>query len=216
MLSYPNVHLAFEQDADGRRALVYGIPQRPFVRELQGAGRTLGVRFRAGCFYPFWQKDVALLTGRTVPAREVFGADADHWLAAVLDAGEPAAMARAAEAALVNQLPEVDPRAELAADIVGLAMEDRTIIKVEQLAERTGMSVRALQRLFRRYVGVTPKWVIKRFRLQEAAERIERDAAASWTELAVELGYYDQAHFIKDFKAVLGQTPAQYREGGHG
>src|SRR5690606_17689730 len=164
VLSYPNVHLAFEQDADGRRALVYGIPQRPFVRELQGAGITLGVRFRAGCFYPFWQKDVALLTGRTVPAREVFGADADHWLAAVLDAGKPAAMARAAEAALVNQLPEVDPRAELAADIVGLAMEDRRIIKVEQLAERTGMSVRALQR----YVGVTPKWVIKRFRLQEA------------------------------------------------
>ncbi len=242
VLSYPNVHLAFEQDADGRRALVYGIPRRPFVRKLQGAGITLGVRFRAGCFYPFWRKDVALLTGRTVAAREVFGPDADRWLAAVLDAepgAEPdearntvpgawcntvldprfepakaAAMARAAEAALLTQLPDVDPRAELAADIVGLAMEDRTIIKVEQLAERTGMSVRALQRLFHRYVGVTPKWVIKRFRLQEAAERIERDAAASWTELAAELGYFDQAHFIKDFKAVLGQTPAQYRAAG--
>lgn len=112
-----------------RRALVYGIPRRPFVRKLQGAGITLGVRFRAGCFYPFWRKDVALLTGRTVAAREVFGPDADRWLAAVLDAepgAEPdearntvpgawcntvldprfepakaAAMARAAEAALL-------------------------------------------------------------------------------------------------------------------
>lgn len=100
VLSFPNIHLAFEHDEGGRRALVYGIPRRPFVRELRGAGRTL---------------------------------------------------------------------------------------------------------------GVTPKWVIKRFRLQEAAERIEQGAATSWTELAMQLGYFDQAHFIKDFKSVLGQTPAAYK-----
>src|SRR5690606_22157944 len=91
------------------------------------------------------------------------------------------------------------------------AMEDRAIIKVEQLGERAGTSVRQLQRLFRRYVGVSPKWVIKRFRLQEAAELIEQDPATTWTEIAMGLGYFDQAHFIKDFKAVLGQTPAEYK-----
>mgnify|MGYP001117448819 CR=1 FL=1 len=216
VLSYPNVHLAFEQDEAGRRALVYGIPRRPFVRELKGAGRVLGVRFRAGGFFPWWRNDVALLTGRTVAASEVFGKDADGWADAVLDAGEKgddAAMAQVAEAIVSARLPDPDARVELAARIVREAMEDREIVKVEQLAERFEMAVRQLQRLFRRYVGVSPKWVIKRFRLQEAAELLEQDASTSLTELAARLGYFDQAHFIKDFKAVLGRTPEEHRAG---
>lgn len=59
---------------------------------------------------------------------------------------------------------------------------------------------------------MTPKWVIKRFRLQEAAQRIEQDPSTPWTELAIQLGYFDQAHLIKDFKAVLGQTPSAYKK----
>jgi len=212
VLSYPNVHLAFEHDERGRRALVYGVPRRPFVRELRGSGRVLGVRYRAGGFYPFWRRDVALLTGKTIAADEVFGPEVDGWLHAVLDAGDDEAMARTAEAALSARLAEPDARSEIAARIVQQAMEDRAIIKVEQLCEWSGMSARQLQRLFRRYVGVSPKWVIKRFRLQEAAERIEQDPSIPWTELAMQLGYFDQAHFIKDFKALLGQTPAEYRE----
>lgn len=215
VLSFPNAHLAFEHDDRGRRALLYGIPRRPFVRELRGAGRVLGVKFRAGGLYPFWRRDAALLTGGTIAAADVpgFGMSgrAAAVIADVLDAGDDAAMAAQAERTLLAALPERDGQAELADRIVREVMADRTIIKVEQMSERTGLSVRGLQRLFRKYVGVTPKWVIQRFRLQEAAQRIEEDAAAQWAELAVQLGYFDQSHFIKDFKAVLGQPPEAYR-----
>ncbi|MDH4616493.1 helix-turn-helix domain-containing protein [Brevibacillus sp. AY1] len=213
VLSYPNVHLVFEHDDLGRRALLYGIPKQPFVRKLRGVGRVLGVKFRAGGFYPFWQRDVSLLTGATVKASEVFGSVADEWKHAVLDAGDDAAMARQAEIALSTRLPERDAQAELAARIVQDVMDYRDIIRVEQMSERTGLSIRQLQRLFRKYVGVTPKWVIKRFRLQETALRLEWDKSAQWAELAVQLGYFDQAHFIKDFKSVLGLSPAEYRKG---
>lgn len=212
VLSFPNVHLAFESDDEGRRALLYGIPKRPFVRELRGAGRVLGVKFRAGGFFPFWRRDVSTLTGETVPASEAFGPRADEWLNAVLDADDDAEMAKRAELLLSARLPEREPQAELADRIVRETMNDRTIVKVEQMSERTGLSIRQLQRLFRKYVGVTPKWVIKRFRLQEAAERLERDESAQWAELAAQLGYFDQAHFIKDFKSVIGQSPAAYRK----
>lgn len=210
VLSYPNVNLAFEHDDRGRRALVYGIPAKPFVRELRSAGRVLGVKFRAGCFYPFLQRDVATLTGKNVAADEVFGAGFGDWTDAVLDAGEGAAMAEAAEQALRALLPERDEQGELAGSIVRLTMGDRTILKVEQLSERTGLSIRQLQRLFRKYVGVAPKWVIRRFRLQEAAERLEKDEPLDWTELAAVLGYFDQSHFIKDFKSVVGRSPVEY------
>ena len=211
VLSYPNVHLAFEHDPAGKRALLYGIPGRPFVRELRGAGRVLGIRFRAGGFYPFWRRDVSLLTGTTVPASELLGREADAWMNAILESGDDAAMARLAETALSAKLPERDAQAELAGRIVQETMNDRSILRVEQLSENSGLSIRQLQRLFRKYVGVTPKWVIKRFRLQEAAERLEHDEAAQWADLAAQFGYFDQAHFIKDFKSVLGVTPAVYK-----
>lgn len=237
VLSFPNVHMAFEHDEHGRRALLYGIPRRPFVRELRGAGRVLGVKFHAGGFYPFWRRDIAQLTGTTISAAELLhsgiastatseqpssgiastvaseqpsAAIGDDWLSAVLNAKDDAAMAAQAERALLARLPERDELAELAATIVREAMDDRAIIKVEHMSERTGLPIRQLQRLFRKYVGVTPKWVIKRFRLQEAAQRLETDETAQWAELAVQLGYFDQAHFINDFKSVLGESPAAY------
>jgi len=67
-----------------------------------------------------------------------------------------------------------------------------------------------LQRLFSQYVGVSPKWVIQRYRLHEVAERLADDKAVDCTEMALDLVYFDQAHFIKDFKAIVGWTPAEY------
>lgn len=213
VLSYPNIHLAFEQDTEGRRALLYGVPKTPFVRELRGSGRVLGIKFRAGGFYPFWGQDISLLYGATISASEIFGPSAHSWLDDILDADDDAAMARQADILLENRLPDRDAQAELAAHIVEEIMNNSSIIKVEELSMHSGLSIRQLQRLFRKYVGVTPKWVIKRFRLQEAAERLEREDERIWPDLAVELGYFDQAHFIKDFKAVIGQSPAAYRKG---
>ena len=77
-------------------------------------------------------------------------------------------------------------------------------------ASAPACSPRSLQRLFREYVGVTPKWVLQRVRLHEAAERMadgDSDCAAA---LALDLGYFDQAHFIKDFKAIVGRSPSEY------
>ena len=70
--------------------------------------------------------------------------------------------------------------------------------------------VRTLHRSFERYIGVGPKWIIRRCRVQEAAERVASGAAVTWAALALELGYHDQAHLIRDFKAQIGFTPAAY------
>jgi AraC-like DNA-binding protein len=96
----------------------------------------------------------------------------------------------------------------LAARIVDRIISDRAVTKVEHVASAFATTRRTLQRLFSRYVGVTPKWVIGRHRLHEAADAI--GAGADVARLAFELGYFDQAHFIKDFKAVVGVTPAEY------
>ena len=88
-------------------------------------------------------------------------------------------------------------------------LEHPEITRVEHLCTHAGYSKRTLQRLFREYVGVTPKWVLDRIRLHEAAERMA-DGDADWASMALDLGYFDQAHFIKAFKAVVGRSPADY------
>lgn len=70
--------------------------------------------------------------------------------------------------------------------------------------------MRTLQRLFRRHVGVGPKWVLQRYRLHEAIEQLADRREVDWSRFAVDHGYFDQAHFIADFRAVVGRSPSQY------
>ncbi len=210
VLSFPNVHLAFE-DEDERRALVYGVPGQPFTRELRGAGRVLGVRFRAGGFWGFWRKPVSDLTAKVVSARQVWGPAVDEVLSSVfrdqIIDREPVSRFLA----VLN--PTREPEAERAGQAVDRALHDPSLLRVEDYAAAMDLGVRQLQRLFQKYVGVSPKWVLRRFRLQEAAQTLDNNPAVSWTDLALQLGYFDQAHFVNDFKAVLGVTPGDYRRG---
>jgi AraC-like DNA-binding protein len=84
------------------------------------------------------------------------------------------------------------------------------MFRVDQLADGLGLSVRRLQRLFAEYVGVTPKWVLRRARLHEAAARADRGVGIDWAALAADLGYADQAHLTRDFTAVVGAPPGRY------
>lgn len=68
------------------------------------------------------------------------------------------------------------------------------------------------QRLFAEYVGIGPKWVIRRCRLHEVTERLATSAEIDWASLAVEIGYADQAHFVRDFKEMFGESPTWYAE----
>jgi AraC-like DNA-binding protein len=81
---------------------------------------------------------------------------------------------------------------------------------VADVAAAHGVSVRTLQRLFRAHVGVTPKWVLQRYRLHEAAERIAFGEATDLAALAQDLGYFDQAHFGNDFRRYVGVPPTAY------
>ena len=74
------------------------------------------------------------------------------------------------------------------------------------------MSLRALQRLFNDAVGVGPKWVINRYRMHEAVARVQAGQPVSWAALAQDLGYFDQAHFIADFRKLVGRTPGDYAQ----
>lgn len=99
--------------------------------------------------------------------------------------------------------------AEEAVRLAEAIRTDRTVLRVDDFAARHDVPVRRLQRLFMEYVGVGPKWVIRRYRLQEAVEQAA-GGPLSWAGLAADLGYSDQAHLVRDFTAVAGVSPAAY------
>lgn len=206
-LPHPSVHLVIEE---GRSGLA-GVGTGRFVRALEGRGWVLGLKFLPGCFRPFWRGPVSDLTDRVLGLEEAFGPDGPALESAVLrcEGDAPAAVA-AAEAFLSARLPAPDPRADEARRIVDLIRERRELARAEQVAEAAGVGLRALQRLFGEYVGVGPKWVLQRYRMHEAMARLESGEALDLAQLALELGYFDQAHFIRDFKALLGRTPGAY------
>lgn len=205
VLSHPSVHLVFEKE----NTRIWGVVTGKFTRVLKDKGKVLGIKFRPGGFYPFIQKPAASFTDNLLSFNKVFDEDIEFLERDILSHEEDDPMVKQAEEFLLRHLPEVDPDVEKASELVEKIMNDTSILKVDDLVEPLGHSKRTLQRLFRKYVGASPKWVIQRYRLHEAAEKI---AAGTYNlpALALELGYYDQAHFIRDFKAIVGQTPAEY------
>jgi AraC-like DNA-binding protein len=206
---HPSVHLVLESD----RAELHGVYRRRFSRVIEGTGRVLGTKFRPGGFRPFLKQSVAQITGKVVAPATIFGTSF-HDLEAEVARCEQAQDAFELIDAFLSQLnPAARAELTLISEIVLLIVSDRAITRVEMLTEHFDIGMRQLQRVFRDYVGVNPKWVIQRYRLIEAAERLKcGDDSVDFAGLAVDLGYADQSHFIRDFKNMVGMTPADYRK----
>lgn len=119
--------------------------------------------------------------------------------------------AAAFSAWLSNTFTEISPEARLANAMAELIASDPSVVRIEDAAARLSMSARTLQRLSQKYVGLSPSALIRRRRLQEAAERTRTQPEADLASIAVEFGYVDQAHLTHDFQNVLGLTPGNYR-----
>ena len=189
--------------------------RRTFVAELRGTGRVWGAKFRPGGFAAMTGLDARGFTDRAVPLERLVDPaavagliervcaepdDADHGAAAL-------------EEFLGPRLPqEVDPAYDLLLTIVAGMLADRSLSRVEEVAARHGLSMRALQRLFQRWVGVGPKWLLRRYRLHDALMLIDSDPGATddLAGLAASLGWCDQSHFTRDFVALVGVSPQAY------
>jgi AraC-like DNA-binding protein len=206
-LPHPSIHLVFEPNAGSS---IVGVMTARFSRPLEGTGQVVGVKFRPGGFFPFARRPISDLTDERHPISDYFRFDVGALERELLSLADSARQVERVEALLRADLPARDPQAEQAGRVVDLARDDRSITRVEELAARAGMTARTLQRQFRRYVGVGPKWVIRRYRLHEAADRLAAGDAVDQAALAYELGYLDQAHFIRDFTGLIGRSPASY------
>lgn len=205
VLPHPNVNLCVMPG----HSRISGTGRRVFVQRLEGAGRVVGVTFRPGAFRLLHDAPARSLTDRELPVTAVYDVDVAGLERTVRDLDVPAALLRVEEV-LRTRVPPPDAQAALAGEIVDTAVADRSLGRVEGLAARFALPAWRLQRLFADSVGVTPKWVLMRARLHDATDAAGGERQPDWARLAAELGYCDQAHLIRAFKAATGMTPVEY------
>ncbi len=205
-LPHPCVHLLFERG----RAQVGGLSTKVFRRRLRGRARVFGVKFRPAAFHPFYGAPLSQLRDRVQSLSSVFGPDSHRLTRAILAEPDVRRCVELAEVFLKARLPALPPRTAALRDLVERLAVEKTITRVEQAAALVGVDVRSLQRHFMSRVGLSPKWVIARYRLHEAAEQLSRPGPRDLAGLALELGFFDQPHFIHSFKAITGRPPGRH------
>ena len=220
VLPHPACSLTVELGSHPRAAMppgetvaVTGVCTRRFDVEVRGWGRVVGLRFRPGGLTALTGHPASAWTDRSVAATDVLPRALVAELADPALAHDGSAWAETAEAGLAALADErSDPRYILLLDVVADMLADHSLLTVTDVADRHAVTVRTLQRLFTHYVGVGPKWVLARYRLHDAVADLDAGRPGTLTDLAVRYGWYDQAHFARDFTALVGVTPGQYRD----
>jgi len=197
-------------------ARFYGVVSGLSTTTLSGDGWAVGLMCAPSAGHLLAGEPMAAYTDRYVDVTEVLGDEGRVLTDRVRTAMSPsptspeahsAAMAAFADA-LRRYLP-VDAEGELVNRVVAFVESRSDVTRVAQVCAEFDLSERALQRLVHRRLGLTPKWLIQRRRLQEAAERL-RTSTTTLGDVAAVLGYADQPHFIRDFAKITGMTPGEF------
>lgn len=149
------------------------------------------------------------MTDLDVPLDALWGRAARRWRERVMEARTAEGRLAALEAELVERLPEAGPPRVVAYGVEELRKGGEAA-RLAEVAEAVGLSQRRFIELFRWHVGVGPKVFQRVQRFQAALRMAHGGRRVSWSELALECGYYDQSHFVRDFREFSGMTPGEY------
>jgi AraC-like DNA-binding protein len=191
-------------------AVVCGAHSGFFVIDTAQQESVIGIHFRAGGAFPFLHLTAGELLNAHVPLESLWGSRAETLRDRLLEARTPDAKFRVLEQTLLAMAD----RRLMRHPAVTLALEELERVpatgSLRDLAERTGMCQRRFIRLFTEEVGLTPKLFARIRRFQEVLRLVERGGHINWARIAAACGYYDQAHFIRDFGLFSGINPTAY------
>ena len=208
LISDPCVHLVYEWGDRGRSARVVGVWTHLWRRELADRGHVVGVKLRAGVASAVVAAPICAFNNVITPLTTVLPTAPKPTQIVGESGSQPDAFEVLSAWLLANA--KAGPDHARAQTLVETIKGDPEITSVDVLAESSGIGLRTVQRLFREHVGPSPKLVIRRHRLQEVAVRLDRGESISLAGLAADLGYADQAHLTRDFKAMVGKTPTGF------
>lgn len=192
------------------RCFVFGQITAPLEIAPSGTTGIFAVRFYPEGFTPFATIPVQEMENRAVPLNELFGEEAQHLEKEVLNSVTNEQRIKIIEHFLLGKLIAPETIDRVAKSSVELIMHLNGQLSVEELSERLQVNRRQLERKFSSVIGLSPKQLAKIIRLQATLKMLTNKQFTSLTSVAYESDYYDQAHFIKDFKEFTGMSPKKF------
>lgn len=165
---------------------------------------------KPGAGFPLVQSSTAKYTNRVVPAEEVFG---QSILTLLLELKLPTTSTekfQAIEKWLDSQLSPDDFYLKVIRHAIQAIQNSPSQVNISKLSDKLGYSQKQFIHQFKKYVGITPKQFHRIVRFNEILSVVENGEILSWTRIAADFGYFDQAHFIKDFQSFSGINPKKY------
>jgi AraC-like DNA-binding protein len=201
----------------GRRPVTYSRSnldaQRnvPITIAQRGAVATTGVRFRAGGLSPFVREPMTRYTNRTPEIAEVFGDVARQVEASLSDRRSDIDGQKELLDAFLLERMELDPSYATFTAVKTDVENNGGLEPVEEICRDAGISARNLGRLFGRFLGFSPKYFARIVRFQKALRILMSDTKTTLGTVSAECGYFDQSHFVKDFRRFTGGVPRGYK-----
>ena len=190
-------------------AYLLGPRYRPFFVEHEGDVHLLGVRFRHGGFAALTKMPLTTLMNVLVSADHVFGNEINSLASRLTACDEEAPMIVLIEDFLTKRIAH-DAEIQQSLKLISSVKNTATICSnVDTISEHTGIHYKKLERIFTRYTGYNPKSFSRVIRFYKAAKQLRQDSSAL-TGIGLNNGYYDQPHFIRDFKAFTGKCPTRF------
>lgn len=192
------------------RASMAGVIPKRFEMTLSGTGSVFGVKLKPGAFHVFSSRSADAFLGEVLLLSELFGDQFEPLHQEICEHADIKHRVDACDHHLTQMIQPPHKDYALICEAIHVILTQEHLMTVQALAEHLEIKPRSLQRLFKKFVGVSPKWVICRDRIQTAIDVLSTGEKPDWATLAIDLGYYDQSHFINDFKSLVGTTPEHY------
>ncbi|MDR8410971.1 helix-turn-helix domain-containing protein [Nonomuraea sp. 3-1Str] len=188
-----------------------GVRTRRFLLEYPARVRLVGVHFKPWGLSPFVDMPATELRDRWVPVDAVWRRSSDRIRNRLGDSASATETLRVVEEELRSRLAEAPSRGlDLVRHAGGRLATSHGALPVGALTDAAGVSGNHLATQFKSHVGLTPKRVARIYRFARLILSVDPLRPADWSELAQTAGYFDQAHFSKEFKDFTGHTPTEY------
>lgn len=210
LLPTGNMDMVLSLGGEHGQDVVSGARSRFTLLDTSRPLTLIGVRFRPGGGFPFFGVPAGELQNLSVPLETLWGAQAARLRERLLEAQTPAARFDILEEALLQRLRAGRSRSAAVRYAIGRFKDPTRAASVAAVVERTGFSQRHFIATFRDEVGLTPKVFARVTRFRRVIDSLQGSREIDWSALALECGYFDQAHFIHDFRDFAGISPSAY------
>lgn len=192
------------------RCFVFGQLSQSLEIEPMGTTGIFAVRFHPEGFIPFATIPIKTMENRAVPLTELFGEKGNEIAQKILTAPTTNQRIILIETFLNEYLKNTNIINNIVKSVVKTIITANGQLSIHEVSERQKINRRKLERSFASAIGLSPKQLSKTIRLQATLKLLLNKQFTSFTHLAYESEYYDQAHFIKDFKEFTGLTPKEF------